>query len=345
MFDIIKLKNNFNEIKLLRESVNNLLTSLNDKVDLLGEFYQEILDKHINETSNGLDSFHFQSKLINMEVTNNVNIFNIIDTRIYCDYYKLFKSIVKYLLETIKNKNLTSSFENKVYPIYKDLEVNQSFNFDITIELYNDIIQGCDILNNELITREHNLILQKKKRDSGLNIDNLINSIIYNNNLLKNNIDLFSNYISVFNNFHIKYFTRFFLRTKLFYGQINSDIRFEESKMNITSTLLIDNSFSLNEEDEKNIRIIIDNKCETTEKIDTNNISKELNTMIRGISNSPETVDNSNNLINDTNIEIVTKNNDKNNDKKIDKKNDKKIKITVSDGELEYNLNKNCILL
>lgn len=287
MFDIIKLKNNFNEIKLLRESVNNLLSSLNDKVDLLGEFYKEILDKHINETSNGLDSFHFQSKLINIELTNNVTIFNIINTRIYCDYYKLFKTIVKYLLETIKNKNLTSSFENKVYPIYKDLEVNQSFNFDITIELYNDIIQGCDILNNELITREHNLVLQKKKRDSGLNIDNLINSIIYNNNLLKNNIELFSNYISVFNKFHIQYFTRFFIRTKLFYGQINSDIRFEESKLNITSTLLIDNSVTLNEEDEKNIRIIIDHKTDKTEEINSNNISKELNTMIHGICDSP----------------------------------------------------------
>lgn len=329
MFDIIKLKNNFNEIKLLRESVNNLLSSLNDKVDLLGEFYKEILDKHINETSNGLDSFHFQSKLINLEVTNNVNIFNIIDTRIYCDYYKLFKTIVKYLLENIKNKNLTGPFENKIYPIYKDLELNQSFNFDITIELYNDIIQGCDILNNELIAREHNLILQKKKRDSGLNIDNLINSIIYNNSVLKNNIDLFSNYITVFNNFHIKYFTRFFLRTKLFYGQINSDIRFEESKMNITSNLLIDNSFSLNEEDEKNIRIIIDNKSDDDKKINPNNVSNELNTMIRGISNSPETI------INDTIIkheETVYK--------KIDK-----IKVINSDSEIEYNLNKSCVIL
>ena len=92
----------------MRESVNNLLSSLNDKVDLFGKFYKEILDKHINETSNGLDSFHFQSKLINLEVTYNVNIFNIIDTRIYCDYYKLFKTVVKYLLENIKNKNLTS---------------------------------------------------------------------------------------------------------------------------------------------------------------------------------------------------------------------------------------------
>ena len=36
MFDIITLNNNFNEIKLLRESVNNLLTYLNDKLDLLG---------------------------------------------------------------------------------------------------------------------------------------------------------------------------------------------------------------------------------------------------------------------------------------------------------------------
>ena len=117
--------------------------------------------------------------------------------------------------------------------------------------------------------------------------------------------------------------------------------------MNITSTLLIDNSFSLNEEDEKNIRIIIDNKCEINEKIDTNNISKELNTMIRGISNSPETLDNSNVLINDTNIEIVTENIDKKNDKKNDitDKTDKKIKIIISDSELEYNLNKNCIIL
>ena len=116
--------------------------------------------------------------------------------------------------------------------------------------------------------------------------------------------------------------------------------------MNITSTLLIDNSFSLNEEDEKNIRVIIDNKCEENEKIDTNNISKELNTMIRGISNSPETVDNSNNLINNTNIEILHKNNNKKNDKtdKTDKT-DKKIKIIISDSELEYNLNKNCSIL
>jgi hypothetical protein len=98
--------------------------------------------------------------------------------------------------------------------------------------------------------------------------------------------------------------------------------------MNITSNLLIDNSFSLNEEDEKNIRIIIDNKCETNENIDTNNISKELNTMIRGISNSPETFDNSNVLIND------------NNDKKY-----KKIKVIINDSELEYSLNKNCIIV
>ena len=60
-----KLKINFNEIKNLRESVENLLKSLGDKINTLNTIYKELITININETQNGLDSLHFQSKLIN----------------------------------------------------------------------------------------------------------------------------------------------------------------------------------------------------------------------------------------------------------------------------------------
>ena len=50
---------------------------------------------------------------------------------------------------------------------------------------------------------------QKNFRESGILIDNLINKVNFNNNLLNNNILLFSEYLNINNNFHNKYLTRF----------------------------------------------------------------------------------------------------------------------------------------
>ena len=93
-------------------------------------------------------------KLINSELQEKLKLFKMIDNRIYCDYYKLNKSLIKYLLEVIKNKNLTSNFENKDYPAYKDLDYNEDYNFELTIEIYNDNIQILELLNNEYNLRE-----------------------------------------------------------------------------------------------------------------------------------------------------------------------------------------------
>jgi len=191
MFNSIELKNHFNDIKHLRESIQNLMTSLGKKVETLNIIHCELLNNNINETTTGLDSLLFQSKLINIELQNHYNMFKIIDNRIYCDYYKMFKILLKFLLQNIENPNTTSTFENKIYPIYKDLEIEQEFTFENTIELYNDIIQMLEILNNEYNQREHKLKQQKIKRDSGLNIDNLINNVAYTNNFLQNNIFFF----------------------------------------------------------------------------------------------------------------------------------------------------------
>ena len=86
-----ELKKNFNNIKILRDSVLNLLTNLDTKVTRLKSIYAELMKTTIQDNNSSLDSFHFQTKLIMLELENSNTIFTIIDNRIYGDYYKLYK--------------------------------------------------------------------------------------------------------------------------------------------------------------------------------------------------------------------------------------------------------------
>lgn len=289
MLNLLVLKNNFNDIKNLRESSINLMKSLGEKVETLKIIYNELIANNFNETYTGLDSFHFQTKLINLELDNYKKTFKIIDNRVYGDYYKLFKKLTKYLNENIKNKNITIQFDNKEYKVYKDLNNIEDYDFDSTSEIYNDIIQIIDILQDELLEREHKLEMQKIKQQSGLYIDNLISKVNYNNNYLRNHIELFNKNTLTFNNFHKKYLTRFLLKTKLFYGQIRNDIKLEESKNCIDYKLEDNKSIILEKDEENEIRSLI-NTTDNLGKdiyIDTkNNIINELNSMISGVSDS-----------------------------------------------------------
>ena len=285
MEDSNNLKSNFIEIKNLRESVENLLKSLGDKINTLNTIYKDLIINNANETENGLDSLHFQSKLINYELENNYEIFNMIDNHMYCNYYKLYKNIIKYLDETVSNKNITSGFLNKNYPVYKDLDINNKYDFEIIIEIYNTIIQIIDILKNEYMIREHKFNMENNRKKSGLNIDNLVNSLHYNNENMKNNINLFIQYLCIFNTFHEKYLTRFSLRTKLFYGQINNDIHLEESKNNVNYSI-DENHIVLENYEENNIRNYISSCNIKNEKSEIEN--NELNNIISGINITPQ---------------------------------------------------------
>ena len=294
MINLLTLKNNFNDIKNLRQSSINLMKSLAEKIDILKIIYDELLRNNLDETETGLDSFHFQTKLIILELQNSQQMFKIIDNRIYGDYYKLFKILTNYLSENIKNKNLISQFENKDYKVYKDLNSLQDYEFSSTTEIYNDIVQIIDILHTELTEREHKLAMQKIKQDSGLNIHTLTSKVNYNNNYLKNHIMLFTDNIETFNSFHKRYLIRFLLKTKLFYGQINTDIKLEESR-NSLDYKLEDNeneSIILQEDEELEIRNSILNTEDISGKsiqTDTkNNMQNELNSMINGVSSGSD---------------------------------------------------------
>ena len=66
----------------------------------------------------GLDSFKFQSKLIDFEYSDMQKYFYALNNRMYCEYYKLFKIVAEYIDKTIgPNKTFEMIKTNNNFPI------------------------------------------------------------------------------------------------------------------------------------------------------------------------------------------------------------------------------------
>ena len=286
-----ELKEEFNDMKNLRESIIFLLDNLNSKVLTLKSIYKDLLS---NNTSHafGLDSLHFQAKIINIECSHKDLIFKTIDNRIYGDYYKLYQLIINYVNKNITDKKILQLCNNcKHYNVYKDLDNTKIYNFSETIEIHKDIMQIIDALLNDLSSKDHELQMEDNKRKSGLNIDNFINTHSYNNNLFRQHIFLYINYIKVFHKFHIKYLHRFNIKTKIFYGQINSDIELEKTSDINDSDCLKHSSLIIDKLEQSTLKTYIDHEIKSLSNLkDTTKsiMDNEVNSMLNGSDESGE---------------------------------------------------------
>lgn len=286
-----ELKEEFNDMKNLRESIIFLLDNLNAKVLTLKSIYKDLLS---NNTSHafGLDSLHFQAKIINIECSHKDLIFKTIDNRIYGDYYKLYQLIINYVNKNITDKKILQLCDNcKHYNVYKDLDNTKIYNFSETIEIHKDIMQIIDALLNDLSSKDHELQMEDNKRKSGLNIDNFINSHSYNNNLFRQHIFLYINYVKVFHKFHIKYLHRFNIKTKIFYGQINSDIELEKTSDINDSDSLKHSSLIIDKSEQSTLKTYINHEIKSLSNLkDTTKsiMDNEVNSMLNGSDESGE---------------------------------------------------------
>lgn len=227
MLNIVSLKTNFESVKSLRNSIIELLTSLELKVTELKNIYSELLtnNKSINSL---LDTLYFQTKLITIELKNVNDMFKIIDNRIYGDYYKLYKMIVKYCKDNYTDNNILKILNNN-FKTYNDLDFTTEYEFSLTEEVYNTIMSILDMMTRDLNNRNINFVKDETKKTQGIDIDNLIHNQKFNNTILNENIELFKHYTEAYNKFHKKYFSSFFIKVKLFYSQVDRDINIRKS--------------------------------------------------------------------------------------------------------------------
>jgi hypothetical protein len=307
----------FDKIKGLRNYLITIFNEIDTKINALGHIYTDMVKTHLDKNYTlGLDSFYFQNKLIQIEYDNMKTIFNFIDNRIYCEYYKLLKLLYEIINKEIKDKSAVEKLliTHKHYPVYKDLEPSKQYDFNITSEINNTINNMIQELKTYVKTKQDELAEKKKHSERGINIDTMIHEQKYTIILLEERIHMFENYLNTFGAHHSKYFSRLIIKVKLMLGVVNEDFHLKKSrsldlnrvKMNPINTLtttefdaLSTNSESssgtmssttpttaMDDNEENNVRLLVgDIKGDS-------NIKQELDTIL---SNIPENEEDSTN--------------------------------------------------
>ena len=228
---IQQVKTNFNKIKDIRYNVAFCFNALETKLTKLKATTNEFIKNNRNNIFVfGLDSFQFQSKLIDYEYNDMKNFYLALNNRMYCEYYKLYKIILKYTEDVIgTNKNIEMlKSNNNIFPIYKDLEPLKQYNFDTIEEIHKTIISLLNSLNEYILFKETQLQLFQKKQKSGLNINNFVNTFDFDVVVIKQKCLLFLSYLDFFHTIHTKHFKRFSKKMKLMNDYLDEDIKFDE---------------------------------------------------------------------------------------------------------------------
>jgi len=226
-----QLKEDFMNISKLKDDNIVTLGILSHKINKLKELYAEFIKNNKqNMFIFGLDSFHFQGKLIDIEYDDMNRLFLAITNRMYCEYFKLYKIIIEYISKNITDQKLLDLIKvNNNYPIYKDLEPFKVYDFTLIQNIHEIIITLLYSINSCVINKESELNMYKIKNNTGLNIDNFVNTFNFNIIIMREKLTLFVTYIEFFHKLHNKYFKRFTTKVQLMFGQINHDITFEDT--------------------------------------------------------------------------------------------------------------------
>jgi hypothetical protein len=340
---ISKLKTDFNNITVIRNNVKNVFDILQLRINKLKMFYSEFIKNNKNKLFVfGLDSFHFQSKLIDVEYDDMKRLFLAINNRMYCEYFKLYKITTEYVYENINDKKITEIIKVNNFPVYKDLEPFKEYSFETTTEIHENILIIVNSIISNLNTRENELNIHRGKQALGLNIDNFITTYNFELTVIKEKISMFLTYIEFFHKLHTKHLKRFSNKIQLMYTHISTDIRFddtieinkdkkkeiaedftgEEIKLNIEESIQTNVAIITDEESVKMINDIIesndDKSVHNNTPISTNSRSVIFNeasqiTDENVYDNFKHISQSCDNLLSKDNIDLTTANNDLNN--------------------------------
>lgn len=336
MYSSDKLKQVYDDIIEQRNQLLNFNSIIENKVINLNNIYKELLIKNNEENSSSLDSLHFQGKLINIQLENNKYIFKIINNKIYCNYYKLYKNIYDYINIYFKDNKILYETNNNNIIKYKDLDNEKEYDIKYTNLVYQYILKCLTFISYQKKKLDLDIEKLLSKSLAGLNIDNYMNKIHYEKEIINNNLNLFLKTLKNFNKLHLKYLLTFFKSVKLFYQQMNNDINSEiinnfsaTNDIDLSNSSLNDflnNVIPLEDSKKKYLKYKSDNMSENHKKILSNFVKK--------------LKEKHNNIAKKNNKEEDENKNDEKLCENIILKQNKKTKI-MKDQELEYN----CIIV
>ncbi len=203
----------------------------------------------------GIDSFNFQIKLIEMKIENSEKIYLLITNRMYKEYYKLYKSLKKYLENTY-----SYAAKEHNYPVYKDLENEKKYEFDYIVQIREEMDGFIKYLSTNISLRKKNLVEFKDSESKGL----MCNNYIIEEELVisgyEEKLNLFKKHLQTYNNYHYLYLSNCLNEIKNLLNVITTEIKIKsiESKKIIENNN--ENNNEYNNENNKNINLLINER-------------------------------------------------------------------------------------
>ena len=226
-FTIDKLVFDFQEIISMYDTIQSQCTGLKQKLSDLKDVYSDLI-----KTNNKriflfcLDSFYFQYKVLNMEMENITKFISLINNRMYGDYYKLYNIIILQSDQfNINTKKLLDDM--KKYEVYKDLEPFHEYKIDDTMNIHSDILNVLSQYFDFYSSKEMNINNYNEK--VGKSIINFINTLEYENTLVREQLNLYTGYITFFHKSHRKYLNTLLTKIRLYHDEINANLEINES--------------------------------------------------------------------------------------------------------------------
>jgi len=232
-FQIEKLRNDFDNIITLKREISKVKTVVSDKLSQLKLVYNDLIKQNNKKIFLFcLDSFYFQYKTFSMEMEHIDRYRALMNNRMYCDYYKLYNIIITHIKENRADIDV-NELELKSYPAYKDLEPFQEYKLEDIKEIHSNILFLINQLYARTIDKTDAIEHYNDNHRIGFSISNFLNTLEYENRLLKEQVSLYINYVSFFHISEKKQLNRMYLRLQDFYKEV-------EENININRTFSID---------------------------------------------------------------------------------------------------------
>ena len=251
---LTKVKSVFNNVKEMRLEISILFDGLDGRIKKLKEMYNEfvsytksIRSADIKPFIFSLDSFYFQTSLLQKEYNYLKDYNATIINRMYGEYYKLLKLITEYVDKSMIDNKLHDILKNKKYPKYDDLDDAKHYAFELILQLNEDIISVVNYLINVVKDKEMVLKQYTTNQNYGLNVNNFVSTYNYEVVVLQEQINLYEKYLEFFYHVHEKLLKRLITKISVLEAQLNADVKFEGgllSKKKDNNTLFNDLNIS-----------------------------------------------------------------------------------------------------
>jgi len=196
-YKIDKLLKNFENIIILNEKIEFERNAMKSKLSKLKDMHSDMSKSNSRQIFLFcLDSFFFQYKTFSMELENLNKFALMMKNRMYCDYYKLYKLITKYISEN--KEELHIDLQGPLLPIYKDLEPFHDYGIDNIRLVYKQMLECIKQMYNVVVEKEATIKEYTVNTHAGYSISNFVNTLHHDNHVLKAQIELYVNYISFF---------------------------------------------------------------------------------------------------------------------------------------------------